>query len=329
VLAVPIGVGLATGLLVPAVFASIGCLNVLLVQFDGSARVRLIRSGWAVGLNTGAIVLGTLVGTLGWVEVPLVAVVLTFVHFANRVPNAANLSLVASVMFVIGVGLPGAGTAAALSRGATAFLGGGLAIVALGVEALARRAVNRTAVVATDAPVSDETGSLVGGVLPEWPHALAVGTTAAAGLAVALAVGLERDYWIMLTVIVVLRARFDQTLEVGAARMVGTVLGAALAAAVTVAVDSASVQAVLLVGFALAFFLLQRANYALYALALTAFIIVLLDLAYPAGLVLAETRVLDTFVGGALAMLAAAALWYLHYRPSDPAARGRWFQEPR
>ncbi len=315
VLALPIVLGVTTHLVAEGVFASIGALNVLLVQVHGSARERSYRSLWALGLNTALLALGTLVGTLGWLAVPVVAVVLTLVHLANRIPSSENLSMVASAMFVIGVGLPGASLAAAIDRGELAFLGGALALLGLAAHLLLLRATGRPW------PTPDpSTTSVALGSLPEWPHALAVGGTAAAGLALALSLGLARDYWIMLTVVVVLRARFSDTIETGAARVGGTILGAALGALVTLSVVPGAVQGALLLAFAFLFFAVQRVNYLLYVVGLTVFVLVLLNLVYPAGVVLAETRVLDTVIGGALALAVAALLWYTHYRPAVPGA---------
>jgi len=318
VLAIPIALGVSTDLVAAGVFAAIGGLNVLLLQATGDARQRLLRSGYGWGLNTAMIAAGTLVGTLGWVEVPLVAVALTFVHLANRIPGSGSLSVTASVVFAIGVGLPGASVAAAGMRAELVFLGGGLAVVGLAAHCALLRSWART--LPADPPNAPGGAAPAPGALPEWPHALAVGLTAAGGLALALSLGLARDYWVMLTVVVVLRARFDDTLETGAGRMVGTVLGAALGAVVTITVAAFTVQGALLLAFVFAAFALQRANAVLYAVALTAFVIVLLNLVYPGGVLLAETRVLDTFIGGSLAMIASALLWYLRYRPSGPGS---------
>jgi len=325
VLAIPVGIGVATDLVAAGVFAAIGALNVLLLQGTGTGRERLERSVWGLGLNAGMIALGTIVGTQGWLEVVWVAIGLTFVHLVNRIPGSAGLSLTASAVFVIGVGLPGASISEAGSRALLLLLGGGLAVVGLAVHLGLRRTWGRG--LASDVPARDGSGPPVGGAnadaLPEWPHAIAVGTTAAIGLALSFALGLARDYWVLLTVVVVLRARFEDTLETGAARMVGTVLGATLGAVVTITFVAPPWQGAILILFAFAAFAVQRANYLLYAVGLTAFVVVLLNLVYPGGVGLAELRVLDTFIGGSLAMIAAAILWYARYRPRGVAARSQ------
>ncbi|MGB6441896.1 MAG: hypothetical protein WBF81_01185, partial [Thermoplasmata archaeon] len=124
ILAIPIGVAVATNYVAAGVFAAIGCLNVLLLQFRGTSGDRLRRSGWGLALNTVALAVGTLVGTLGWIEIPLVALGLIVIHGVHRIPREGNLSMVVSVMFVIGVGLPGASVPEAGARAVLALAGG-------------------------------------------------------------------------------------------------------------------------------------------------------------------------------------------------------------
>jgi uncharacterized membrane protein YccC len=78
-------------------------------------------------------------------------------------------------------------------------------------------------------------------------------------------------------------------------------------------------QAIALVLFVFAGFVLIRASHFLYAIFLTGFVIILLNLDYPGGLLLAETRVFDTVAGGVLALAAAGILWLLQRRETDRA----------
>lgn len=307
--------GLFAGLLSEGVFATIGCLNLVLLQFLGSADDRVRRSFYGLGLNAVAIGLGTLVGTAGFFAIPLVAIALIVAHLAGRLPRSGNLTLIVSVMFVLGVGLPGSSGAEAGNRALLVLLGGGLAVGGLLVHLGALRWLGRPSPddVVHGAPTITATPDTT--TVGEWPLAVAVGLTAAGGLALALSLGLARDYWIMLTVVVVLRGRFQETLSTAAGRMAGTFLGAIVGAVVCGEVTNLPAESVLLLIFAFGLFALQRVNYTLYALSLTAFIIVLLNLVYPAGLVLAETRVLDTVIGGTLALAAGVVLYSLRYTP--------------
>ncbi|MGA8303191.1 MAG: FUSC family protein [Thermoplasmata archaeon] len=315
ILAIPVLAAVATGFAQTGVFVALGCFNVLLLQFVGTANDRLVRSLWGVGLNAGAIGLGTLVGTLGWVEFPLIAIGLVVASLVDRIPRPGSLLLTVSALFVMGVGFPGASVAEAAGRVEFVLVGGALALAGFAIHMAVLRRIGPSPA----APLSAAT-SVTPRPAPRshrgWAHAVAVGVVAATGFALALGLGLARDYWVMLTVVVVLRAHFGQTFTAGAARMTGTVVGATLAVVLTWGVSEPPLQGLLIVGSVFATLLMVSANYTLYSVALTVFVILLINLAYPGGLVLAETRVLDTVLGGALAMLAGAILWSIQsYRP--------------
>jgi Fusaric acid resistance protein-like len=327
-LAIPVLIATTTDLVVIGVFVAIGCLNVLLLQIRARPEYQLRRSAWGMVLNSGAIAMGTLVGTLGWSEVPLVAIGLIAIYLVNRIPHAGSLPMTVSVLFVIGVGLPGPSPEEAGVRALLVLLGGGLGFAGLVVHLAGLRAwgPSRTRVVVQPGPPGTvATPESPTTMLPGWEISVAAGITAAAGLALALGVGLARDYWIMLTVIVILRASVRETGEIGFERMVGTVLGAALSIGITLGVPDPPVQGAILVFLAFWTFALLRANYTGFAVAITAFIIVLLNLVYAGGIRLAETRVLDTFIGGILALTAATVLWLLwerKLRQSAPPGSG-------
>lgn len=310
ILAAPIALGVATGYVAGGVFAAIGTLNILFLQFWGPVRVRLISSGWGVVLCSVAFAAGTAIGTLGWLEVPLVAIGLVALHATRRIPDTFNLGFVTAALFLIGVGLPSASFAEAAARGLYCFLGGAFALGAF-VAHVEYYAARHRPFPREDLPFPP---ALMRGSFGEWTHAVAVGVSAAAALSIALALGLARDYWAMLTVVVVLRMRFDDTIVFTTSRFTGTVLGAGLGAALTLAALPLGIETAVLVALAFGLFLFQRANYLLYAVWLTAFVILLLDLVYPAGLEFAEVRVIDTVVGGVLGLAAAALLWYGWYR---------------
>lgn len=323
VLGVPIAYGLATGAPATGVFLAIGCFNILLLQFSGTPADRLRLTGLGLLLNTAAIAAGTAVGSLGWIEVPLVAAGLVALHAANRIPRSWNLGFAASAMYVIGVGLPGSSLPEALGRGELALVGGLIALLGLAAQLLVARGAGRP-FPREDAPWPPVRQD---GSLPEWMHALAVGLTAALGLAIALALGLARDYWVMLTVVVVLRVHYEETIVTGSARLIGTLAGAGVGAAIVLAPLPPLGPAILLLAFAFGAFALQRANYLLYALALTAFVVLLLNLVYPEAASFAWVRVADTALGGALAMMTGALLWYARYRPRGPGTDGGLFRD--
>jgi uncharacterized membrane protein YccC len=132
------------------------------------------------------------------------------------------------------------------------------------------------------------------------------------GVALALATALYRlvplpfsnGYWIPLTMVLVLRPEFQATFSRGIARFLGTLLGAILA---TVLIDILKPGLGLLTALdiiavycAYAVFL---ANYALFALFFSIETIFLLTLVTGQPLTVAEARVVNTAIGGVLALL--------------------------
>jgi uncharacterized membrane protein YccC len=140
-------------------------------------------------------------------------------------------------------------------------------------------------------------------------HALRYGTTTAVGLIIAMAADLTKGYWITLTIAVVLRPFVAATLSRAVLRVAGTVLGAALTAVVVVGVTNTAELIALLFVLAVLAFSLMPLNYALGVVFLTPLVITLISLTSAGGWVLAEHRIVNTLIGGALALAGGYLLW--------------------
>jgi uncharacterized membrane protein YccC len=114
----------------------------------------------------------------------------------------------------------------------------------------------------------------------------------------------ERGYWIAMTAAIVLRSDFQTTFFRGFARIVGTLVGAVVATLVLDAVrghPALQIAGVLIA--AAAAYLTFNPNYALFTVAITSFVVLVLGMrGFPATTAI-DARVLDTLAGGALAML--------------------------
>jgi uncharacterized membrane protein YccC len=139
----------------------------------------------------------------------------------------------------------------------------------------------------------------------------------AARLAVALMVAvvayrslsLGRGYWVPLTVLFVLKPDHGTTFARGIGRAGGTMLGVAIAwALVTTLSPSDGAAAVLLALLTFGAYAVYPANYALFSVLLTVVIALLAQFAGGSPIGALEDRLLDTALGGAIA-LAAFALW--------------------
>lgn len=146
-------------------------------------------------------------------------------------------------------------------------------------------------------------------------HALRVGIVTAIAVWVTSALDIHRGYWVTLTVLVVLQPQAGATLIRAVQRVVGTVLGGVLAAGIAWAVHDT--RGILVVVFALATIsvALLPVNYAAFSVFLTPTFVLLAE-ASAGDWHLAHLRILNTLLGGALALAGTRLLW-----PSSGRAR--------
>ncbi|HEV3092053.1 MAG TPA: FUSC family protein [Candidatus Cybelea sp.] len=114
----------------------------------------------------------------------------------------------------------------------------------------------------------------------------------------------DRGYWIPMTAALVLKPDFQATFVRGAGRIAGTLLGAVVASAALVVLrgnGALEIGGVLLA--AAVAYLTFNPNYALFTVAITSFVVLVLSMRGLPGTTTIDVRVLDTLGGGALAMI--------------------------
>lgn len=311
----PLAIGYALGLVEASVLITLGALNLFFAEapFPAPTPWRTVAVG-AVS-NAVAFGAGTLLGQAPFsVEVPLVAVGVLLAFLLTRWSEWENVGFIAAVMFVLAVGIPATTLAGDSLRPLAVLVGGLWALLGLTiyrVVSLRGRPGPAPAALPTirRAPIAWRS---------EVPHAVVVGGVVAVGLVVGSQLGLARDYWIMLTIIVALRSDLATTISYSVARIVGTVAGAAVAFVVTDATNDPWLLFPLLALAAAICLATRSVNYTLYAVWVTLTVIVLLNIAYSGGPSIALTRVVDTVLGGALALIAAFVLWSTVHRAGAP-----------
>ena len=120
---------------------------------------------------------------------------------------------------------------------------------------------------------------------------------------------IRNAYWIMLTVIVIMRPNYGLTKERTKNRIIGTLIGAVFAIGIIMLTTNTIVYAVLAaVSLTFAFSLIQQ-NYRVGATFITTYIIFVYALLDPNAMSVIKFRVIDTLVGALISLCATYFLW--------------------
>jgi hypothetical protein len=293
------------------IFVTLGALFVTNTEGPNASPLPLPILLLACLTEASAFGLGTLASVTGVLAIPLVAlgVFIPLATFGSGTSAQAGKNT--AIFFAVGVGLPGGSTGAAVERLWLSLLGGLLAFLGAWLH---------RALTSRKAPGGE------GGAFEPLPtqlkryarlprltafsmqsqalrHPLTVGAASAVGFAIGLALGLPRDFWIVVTIVIALQPRIGLTVDFTEMMVVGTIVGAVIAAAITVEISDTYLLGVLLLVFATAMFAVKGVNLGLSQVLTTPFIIILLNLLFPGQWQLAEIRVLDVIIGGAVAIL--------------------------
>jgi uncharacterized membrane protein YccC len=115
---------------------------------------------------------------------------------------------------------------------------------------------------------------------------------------------IRNTYWILLTIVVIMRPSFGLTKERSKDRIIGTFIGAAIAIGIVLLTQNMVVYAILaLVSLILAFSLIQQ-NYKSAAALITISIIFVYSLINPDAFEVIQYRVIDTIIGAGIAVVA-------------------------
>jgi uncharacterized membrane protein YccC len=226
-----------------------------------------------------------------------------------------------AIAYAVAVGLPGGSAAAAGERLWLSLLGGLWAL--LGAWLQQSLVSKRKSGEASDTPETLST-QLKGFLELLWlsgrslhpdvfRNAIAIGVASAFGLTLGLVFGLPRDYWAIITIIIAVRPsigstvialppKMGSTVAFTSRRVIGTVAGAVIAWAITLEVSNLYLLGGLLFAFSVGMFATRGVNPVLVQVFLVPFVIILFNLLYPGQSQLAELRIVDVIIGGAVAI---------------------------
>lgn len=135
---------------------------------------------------------------------------------------------------------------------------------------------------------------------------LALGSTIAIGLAKYFEI--ERGYWLILTVLVIVKPIFRDTRQRALHRVAGSIAGGAIAVILAASIQNLVVLDFLLIVFSILAYSQVRHHYGIFVLFLTPFIVLMIDTVDPGDWQVALTRMIDTVIGGAIALTVAYLL---------------------
>jgi uncharacterized membrane protein YccC len=160
-------------------------------------------------------------------------------------------------------------------------------------------------------PVRDALATLHANLTLEstaFRHAVRLAVTLAIATAWYRLAAIPRGYWLPMTALVVLKPEFQGTFAAGLARVAGTLLGAAAATLLTVALVPGSVALIALaLGFVWCGYAFFRTNYTVFVFCLTGYVVCLLAIAGLPERAAATYRAETTAFGGVLALLVYSA----------------------
>ncbi|QBN20219.1 FUSC family protein [Flavobacterium nackdongense] len=143
----------------------------------------------------------------------------------------------------------------------------------------------------------------------EFRHSLRITATLLLGLILGKVLPFENVYWILLTIVVIMRPGYGLTKQRTFNRFIGTLLGAILGFAILSIEPSQPILVALTILFMILGLTYNPSNYKIGSTFITIYVLFLFAIIHPNDGNIIMYRVLDTFVGAVLAILANHFFW--------------------
>jgi uncharacterized membrane protein (TIGR01666 family) len=139
-----------------------------------------------------------------------------------------------------------------------------------------------------------------------FKHALRVSLVCLVGFTVAKALALgHHSYWVLLTIIVILKPGFSLSKQRNYQRLIGTIAGGVIGIAILMFVPNNNVQFALMLIFMLGTYSFQRLNYVVSVIFMTPYVLILFKFLKIGHLDIVEERIVDTIIGSTIAFIAS------------------------
>ncbi|MCC9135054.1 FUSC family membrane protein [Pontibacter silvestris] len=137
-------------------------------------------------------------------------------------------------------------------------------------------------------------------------HSLRVAFVCLLGFILTKSVALgHHSYWVLLTIIVILKPAFSLTKLRNYQRLVGTIIGGGIGVLMLAVIEDKVAQFMLLVIFMIGTFSFQRINYVISVIFMTPFILIIFGFLGGSNFTVAQERIVDTLIGCVIAFTAS------------------------
>ena len=137
-------------------------------------------------------------------------------------------------------------------------------------------------------------------------HSLRVGISLLAGYLISLLFHIGHNYWILLTIIVILKPAYSLTKARNKDRLIGTFIGVIIGVLILFLVKNNLILMFIMVVFMAGCYMFIRTKYFISVLLMTPYLVIFFHLIYPTAITtLLYDRLLDTSIGSAIAFIAS------------------------
>lgn len=144
---------------------------------------------------------------------------------------------------------------------------------------------------------------------PIFKHSLRLAIVVLIGFVIGLFFEMQNPYWILLTIIVIMRPSYGLTKERSKNRVIGTLIGAVIATVIILITQNTTIYAIIaIISLPLAFSLMQQ-NYRNGAIFITLNVVFVFAILEPNVLLVIKYRIFDTIIGATLSFAAIHFLW--------------------
>ncbi len=143
-----------------------------------------------------------------------------------------------------------------------------------------------------------------------FKHSLRVALVCLVGFITAKSISLgHHSYWVLLTIIVILKPGFSLSKQRNYQRLIGTICGGVVGVLILTLIQDKTAQFIFMIVFMIGTYSFARLNYVVSVILMTPFILILFRFLGVGHINLAEERIIDTLIGSSIALIASYVIF--------------------